>query len=428
MVGGTGNYATIQQGIQAAENAGVTTVYVNAGTYTENDAIGAAGNGLTITTGGSVTLVGGIGITNAVDVTISGITFQGNGSNTAITAVNSSGLTITDNSFLTTGEGVFLNGTIDSTVSNNRMITTTMSAIEEANGANGNTIDSNLIDGVTAPDTIGAIWAHGALNGTITHNQITNTTGAAISLSDFYGPGTTATENDGTTVAYNSLDTVDTQSQDSGAIYVLGRSQDQHTNIVITNNYVGATGSLGAQANGIYLDDNSSGVAVTRNIVRGSAGLSAGFQIHGGSNNTITGNIFDLGPGQSNTLPVYGLFQAVTIDQAPQGGFPPLHNDVVTGNIFTSESSTPRDPAFGDLTNGTGNVSVTGNDYWAFSGAQQYVAGSGAGGDTAPHYVQPSAQQPSSLAGYTSWSGDGINFISIDTSAIGLAPHGAHAY
>ncbi len=305
-VGGAGNYATIQQGIQAAERAGVHNIYVDAGTYRETDAIGAADNGLSITTGGGVTLVGAINVTNAANVSIAGLAFQGDGSTIAINAVNSSRLTITDNSFVGTGEGVLLNGTINSTVSNNRITTTTRSAIEEANGANGNTIDSNLISGVTAPDTVGAIWAHGALNGTITHNQITNTTGAAISLSDFYGPSDLSTENNGTVVAYNSVDNVDTQSQDSGAIYVLGRSQDPHTNITIKDNYVGATGSPGAQAVGIYLDDNASGVTVTQNIIRGSTGLSAGFQIHGGSNNTISGNIFDLGPGQSAALPVYG--------------------------------------------------------------------------------------------------------------------------
>ena len=428
-VGGSSGYTTIQQGIQAAQASGSHNVAINAGTYAENDVITAADKGLTISAATSgVTLTGSISIANTSSIAIQGLSFQGNGSNVAITAQNTQSLSITNNSFTGTGEAVLLNGTGNSTVSNNLMTNTQQSAIEAIDGSSGDTFDSNVINGVSAPDTKGAIWLHGTSNSAITHNQITNTTGAAISLSDFYGPGTTLTQNNNNVVAYNTLNNVDTQSMDSGAIYVLGRSQDPYTNNTIKMNFIGATGHPGAQAQAIYLDDNASGVTVSQNIVQGSSGMSAAYQIHGGSNNTISGNIFDMGTGQSNGLPTFGLNQADEANTQPVGSFSQLQNDVITGNIYTTANPASSNPGFADLTGGIGNVSVTGNDFWSFNGAALHAGGSGAGGDTNAAYVAPASQSPQSLSGYGSWSGAGINFAAINTSMIGLAPTGPHPY
>ena len=317
-----------------------------------------------------------------------------------------------------------LDGTGSSSVSDNLMTNTAESAIEARDGANGNVFDSNVITGDNAQNTIGAIWLHGANNSTITHNQISKTAGAAISLSDFYGPGTTATQNNHSLVAYNSLNQVDTQSSDSGAIYILGRSQDPTIGDVVKMNYIGATGSPGAHAVGIYLDDNTSGVSVEQNIVQATSNMSDAFQIHGGSNDTFSGNIFDLGTGATS----FGLFQQDASNEEPQGSFSQLQNDSVTGNIFTTESSSPHNPGFADLTGGIGSVSISANDFWAFSGAPLNVSGSGATGDTNAKYVRPAAQPAQSLNDYSTWSGAGINFQPINTTLIGTAPAGAHPY
>jgi hypothetical protein len=157
--------------------------------------------------------------------------------------------------------------------------------------------------------------------------------------------------------------------------------------------------------------------------------LSSGYELHGGTNDSITGNIFDLGPGEPGNLPVYGLNQSDSPGQGPVGGFPELVNDVISGNIFASESPAPRNPAFSDLTNGIGNVLVTSNDFWAFTGAPLYVTGgTSAGGDAHPYFVAPASQDATSLAGYASWSGAGINFQAINTSLIGLHPTGPAPY
>jgi hypothetical protein len=304
------------------------------------------------------------------------------------------------------------------------MTNTTNSAVEAFDGANGDLIASNVITGDDAQNTIGAIYLHGSDNTAISNNEITNTTGAGIGLSDFYGPGSTATENNDDTVSGNLLDQIDTQSGDSGAIYILGRSQEPSSGDLVTMNFIGPTGSAGAQSIGIYLDDNASGVTVTKNIVQGTPALDADFEIHGGANNTISGNIFDAGTGDT----LFGLSQSDQPDQAPQGAFTQLTNDTVSGNVFTSESASPRTPAFSNLTGGIGDVSISGNDFWSFAGAPLGVAGSGANGDSAPQFVQPASQAALTPTQYAAYAGDGINFAAIDTAAIGPAPTGPHPY
>ena len=145
--------------------------------------------------------------------------------------------------------------------------------------------------------------------------------------------------------------------------------------------------------------------------------LSDPWEVHGGSNNTISGNIFDLGTGRTD----FGLFQADEADQQPQGSFTQLENDQVEGNIFVTESSAPHDPGFADLSGGLGDPSITGNDFWAFSGAPLNVAGAGATGDASATYDPPAAAPAQSLADYSAWSGAGIGFAAIDTSQIGAA-------
>jgi hypothetical protein len=425
VVGGTSQYHTIQQGIQAAEQAGIHTVVVNPGTYTESDQLTSAANGLTIKDASAgVTLAGSVSITGAAGVTISGIAFQGNGSNVAIDALNSQGVTVTGDSFAGTGEAVLLDGTGASSVSGNQMTNTANSAIEAKNGASGDTFDSNVISGDGAQGTVGAIYLHGAANATITHNQISNTAGAGISLSDFYAPGSAATQNNNGLIAYNTLNQVDTQAPDSGAIYILGRSQNPSTGIAVKMNFIGATGSAGAHAMAIYLDDNASGVSVTQNVVQATPAMSDVFEIHGGSNDTFSGNIFDLGTGSTS----FGLIQQDETDQLPQGSFAQLRNDAVTGNVYTTESAAPRSPGFADLSGGLGSVSIKGNDFWSYTGAPLNVAGTGAGGDSAAAYAAPAAQAAASLAAYAGYGAPGIGFQAINTSLMGVAPAGPHPY
>ena len=252
-VGGSSPYATIQAGIQAAELAGANMVVVNPGAYTENDILGAADSGLTIMAASSgVVLTGSFSVTDASAITISGLGFQGTGADTAIQALDSSQITITANQFSGYGEDVLLDGSTGATVSNNVMTDTAGSAIEADDGADGGLITNNVIDGAHAAETRGAIWLHGSSNSTISHNQISNTDGSAISLTDFDPPGTTATQNNNDIISYNALNSVDTKGQDSGVIYILGRSQNPSSGDLVTMNAIGVAGSA-RRTRGWYL-------------------------------------------------------------------------------------------------------------------------------------------------------------------------------
>ncbi len=402
--------ATIQAGIERAAKTGIKRILIAPGTYDERDLVATSGLTLSALSDG-VTLTGSIEVSGASDMAISGLTFRGAAGGIAIDARYCRRVRIEHDVFAATGRAIVLDGTTDSVVADNLMIDTNHSAIEAMHGASGNRLSFNVIEGDRAPDTVGAIWLHGADDSTISGNRISGTVGAAISLMDFSPPGSTLTRNDRSVVVDNVLDHVDTGSTDSGAIYVLGRSQDA-TGIIVKANVIGATGSPGAHAVGLYLDDNASGVTSTGNIVAATETMSDAYEIHGGSNDIVSGNIFDLGRGRTS----FGLFQRDEPDQMPKDSFRQLENDVVTGNIFTTQSVSPRKPGFADLTFGAGDVTIRGNDYWSFAGTGIDVAGTGARGDVAALYTPPAPHAARSLADHLSWNAVRIGFVPLSTS------------
>ena len=420
LVGGGSPYVSIQQGIDAAETAGLHQVIVAAGTYTETDTLGPADTGLAITAGaGGATLVGSVRVTGASSITLSGLKFHGNGADVAISVLNSTRISIEGDNFAGVGQAVLLDGTSLSTVTHSTITHATRSAIEAKHGAANNSFTYLVIDGDAAPGTLGAIWLHGTTGSRIDHDRITNTAGAGISLTDFDAPGGRTTRNTHARIACNALIETDKLSKDSGAIYILGRSQMPAAAVDISMNYVlGAGGAFKAHAVGIYLDDNASGITVSRNIIRATPGMTDAFEIHGGSNNRVSANVFDLGTGSTAA----GLFQQDEADQLPANGFQQLQNDIVSGNIYVTESTKPHDPGFADFTGGIDNITVTGNDYWAFSGAPLNVQGAAAAGDLAPRYEAPARQPASSLSDYAMWSGAGISFEAIGTCDMAWLP------
>jgi len=207
-----------------------------------------------------------------------------------------------------------------------------------------------------------------------------------------------ATQNIGNTIANNQIQGADLSSTDSGAIYILGRS-GASTQTTVQMNFVNGTGSADQHSVGIYLDDNTNGVTATGNIVTGIG--SDGFEIHGGSDNRFSGNIFDVGTGNASA----GLFQAQPSDQPNPN---PLQNNSVVGNVIQSENAGSRNPLFAFLAGG--NPTVSGNDYWSTTGAPINTYP-----DTMASYVDPGFAGGSYATG-----ADGIGFVPIDQMQIGL--------
>lgn len=379
-------FATLQWAVGASEGSGIRTITVQAGTYAPNDTLvlGARNAGLTIVGSGNAVIDGQgrldglISLAGTSGVTIAGLTLQNS-----------------------RGPAVLLTGSDGNTIQSNRVLSSAGSAIELKDGSDGNKIDNNWIDGVGATETSGGgIYLHGANGNQLTHNQIQHTKGSGIALSDFYRDSA-GTQNNGNTIAYNRLlDTAQTAG-DSGAIYLLGRSGADTQNNV-TMNFVQGVGRADQHSVGIYLDDNVNGVSVTGNIVIGAG--SDGFQIHGGSNNSFGGNVFDLGSSSASV----GLFQSAPSDQAQH----PMVNNSFAGNVVVSGGGSPRNPLFA-IDNG-GQFSISNNDYWSSTGDAMNT-----GPDASPKNVNPGF----GAGGYTG-NGAGIGFAGIAEQLIGSSLSG----
>lgn len=290
----------------------------------------------------------GIGL---IDATGAAVLLVGGGNNTL------TGLAIRH-----VGSGVVLSHSDSNTVIGSRITQVAASGIEAKDGSSHNRLDSNTITDVAARDTAGGgIFLHGASHNTIARNLVARTQGMGIGVSNW----SRSTVNIGNIVRQNVLRDVDLGATDSGAIYVLGRSQ-RDTRMVIADNLVDGSGPPGAHTVGIYLDDSTSGAVVQGNILRRFGAI--GVQVHGGSGNRVEANIVDLGDAAQSAM----LFQSAPADTKPSGhmvdnvvrrnvvlwaGRPRHLYDAITGghplisgNVYFAEpgASPPRQSAFRD--------------------------------------------------------------------------------
>lgn len=261
------------------------------------------------------------------------------------------------------GRGVVLSNATLNTISRSRITQVASSGIEAKDDSRANSFDSNTITDVAAHDTTGGgIFLHGASDNLITRNSIARTQGMGIGVLNW----SRDTINTGNVIRQNVLRDVDLGATDSGAIYVLGRSQ-RDTRMVIADNLVDGSGPPAAHTVGIYLDDSTSGALVRGNILRRFGAI--GVQVHGGSANRVEANILDLGHAAQSAM----LFQSAPADTHPNNrmvdnvvqrnvvlwsGRPKHLYDAITGghplisdNVYFAEpgASAPRPSALYDL-------------------------------------------------------------------------------
>lgn len=249
------------------------------------------------------------------------------------------------NLFTDNGIGVSLIAGLGHVVCANRILHVAATGIEAKDGVEDSVIAHNDIDGASAPTTHGGgIFVHGSTGATITRNRVRNTAGMGIGVANWDRD----TINRTTTIAGNLVQNANRAAEDSGAIYVLGRSHiDQGSRIV--GNLIEDAGAPGdAHTIGIYLDDSSSGIVVEDNILR-RPGTHA-IQIHGGDYILIRNNLIDLDPAASSAI----LFQAAPADTAP--------TNTMLGNRVLNNLMKLRGPARSLYTfiNG-GSPSIVGN-------------------------------------------------------------------
>jgi hypothetical protein len=162
-------------------------------------------------------------------------------------------------------------------------------------GSAGNLlIDSNTFNGMQGNQEgtpMGAVTIKSPL--TFTHNLVDNSQGSGMRLV------TTDGQISNSLIGSNLFENIDTVRHDTGAIYLRDTTASA-TGIEIANNAIIGDGPVANKTKCIYLDDGTSNVAITQNVCAASADESGGtfnVFIHGGMNNVVAGNTFQVSPG-----------------------------------------------------------------------------------------------------------------------------------
>ena len=151
-------------------------------------------------------------------------------------------------------------------------------------------IENNTIDGIT--NTVRATYEIGttcALNGQIVHNVLLNSTEFGIGI--FPNSAGCA---DNVVVSNNYGQNLCTAQYDCAGVYIENNLGEPETGQVVEYNYMTDL-YAGTGGNGYYVDDGGSNVTLTLNVARpGGTDNYPCLNLHGGSNNVITGMICDL--------------------------------------------------------------------------------------------------------------------------------------
>lgn len=197
-------------------------------------------------------------------------------------------------------------------------------------------IENNKVDNITDTGQLGTagIVTQNAANGQLIHNIVTNTVCHGIASFP-----TSAHGADNLLIAYNYVYTVSTASPDCGGIYLENNQNQTQSGQLVAYNYVGDT-YIGGGANPYYIDDLTSNYTLTGNIARPGGGTAYPcYFVHGGSNNTNSGNICDIVDavnGQILTIQAEeNISPRSTTNGTTLAGNPTLHFAVTPSPITT---------------------------------------------------------------------------------------------
>ena len=211
--------------------------------------------------------------------------------------------------------------------------------------ASGNLIINNVIHSGHTWHTRGwaggGIWFEGqVVNLQVANNVVYDQFGSAIRGCANPDGNTPHDDLTGLAIENNVVYNVVTSVKDNGAIYIEDRAEKKSTNITIKNNFVRDWSGDAAEARAVYLDEGMSNTAVSGNII-GPPGTAmrgtASILMSSGSNNTISGNIFDLGTTGENSLMIHYNMP---------GSRNPMTNNQIEGNIIIMKFVGPQNAEF----------------------------------------------------------------------------------
>jgi parallel beta-helix repeat protein len=209
----------------------------------------------------------------------------------------------------------------------------TTNGIRAYNGSNL-TINSNIVLNTTTTctwQTCGSadnilLWADA--NSTISNNYVSGSTGFGIVVGTVPGGGM---------IYGNHVFNTCTITSDCGAIYIAPANVGPAyttTGYQVIGNVVGNFGS--SQTNGIYLDNDTSNITVSANIVYGPGTWA--LMIHGGQKNVIQNNVFDI----TDTSYLGDYQDCVTSDNSDCIAAAAMSGNVFKDNIVYSSSPPPK--------------------------------------------------------------------------------------
>jgi hypothetical protein len=229
-------------------------------------------------------------------------------------------------------------------------------------------------------------------NSTIANNYVHDVGSQGIAAYAYYAGQSI----NGTVIKNNVVLNAVLRQSDGGAIYVNMYSGIQSDYVTITNNYVANYGSASTNSvHGIYMDDCASNVTVTGNLVgppTTAVGTTGGYNgiasilIHSGNNNTISGNIVDLGSsGHVGTVIWYYGGDPVDVG---------MHGNTFTGNLVISKIAGTLNALFSGI-NGRAYwqstndpkgyaYAINGNAYWNYAAGGAVFSTGNVASDSSP--------------------------------------------
>lgn len=222
----------------------------------------------------------------------------------AVTLQGSRNIRVSGNDFRNVGEAVRLIESSRNFVQDNDIRDVGSHGIELQDQSDGNLISGNKLTAIGRIElNAAAIYLHGASSNRIARNIVRDSSRHGIGIDNWDD----TTVNRANIVEFNQLRQTNQDTDDSGAIEMLGRSRID-TSSIIRFNQIGDVGKpeplnpddriRNAAISGIYLDDLTSGVLVCGNRIQGAP--LAAIHIHGGSMIEVRDNIAILDRPGSN--------------------------------------------------------------------------------------------------------------------------------
>jgi len=252
-------------------------------------------------------------LNNVSGVTISGLTFSDTTSDihpytgmftdklATIMATGLTNSTISGNTFLNAGNGISIGNSSNNTISENGFQQLGGSGIFVTANSNHNQVTGNIVSGLGKINVgTSGIHVENSANNLIDSNTIDGSGRWGVDL--FPTDGVSLV---GNTVSNNVIRNTSQQTADTGAIYSYAGTSPGYVNesTVITGNRIENLGGLLrdaagnyklGQTQGIYMDDQVSGVTMTNNVIESNG--NGMFLCHGCEANSASNNVVILQP------------------------------------------------------------------------------------------------------------------------------------